>query len=213
MIHGAARAPMDGYCIVTAHKRMRSVFREQPVRRAAEAIVRGMVQANRCLRVRGKKSNKRVTLLPLRIPLSPAKQGIMALSGNRDVKAKALAIPFLMIAVLVTFVEIMAKWGITAAVSFWVVLTLAMWAWAFAQIRRGRHEIRGEIERSGYKVVKMNHRYLRLGPFSIWNTSRSQLVYRVVVREESTGRERIVWARWGRQMYWDPDTLELKWQE
>src|SRR5262249_51163926 len=98
-------------------------------------------------------------------------------------------------------------------VSFWVVLILAMWAWGLAQIRRGRGEIRGEIERSGYEVVKMNHRYLRLGPFCMWNSSRSQLVYRVIAREESTRREGIVWARWGRRWYWDPDTLELKWQE
>jgi len=88
---------------------------------------------------------------------------------------------------------------------------IARMGWTVEQRRRARREIRGEIERGGGKVVEMNYRYLQLGPFSIWDTSRSQLVYRLVVHEPS-GRERIVWARWGRRWFWNSETLELKWE-
>lgn len=72
--------------------------------------------------------------------------------------------------------------------------------------------MRGEIERVGGKVLKMSYRHLRLDPFSLWNSSRTQHVYRVVVQEAS-GRECIAWARWGHRWYWNRDKLEVKWQE
>lgn len=117
-----------------------------------------------------------------------------------------------MLAVLVAFVAIFTRWGLAAAIVFWSLLMLGLVTWSLNQQRRARREIRSQIARSGYKVLKMNYRHLRLGPFSLWNSSRSQLVYRVVV-QEATGRERVVWARWGRKWFWNPDALELKWEE
>jgi uncharacterized protein (DUF58 family) len=133
----------------------------------------------------------------------------MALSGSKNVTV--LAMPVFMIAALIGFIAIFGKWGIAPAMTFWFLFVAALWVWSFMQLRRARREIRGQIELSGGKVIKMNYRYFRIGPFSIWNKSRSQIVYRVVV-QEATGRERIVWAQWGRRWFWDPDTLELKWE-
>lgn len=135
------------------------------------------------------------------------------LSSAKDVEVWALlVIPAIAIASLLAFIAIFAKWGIVVAVTFWFVLMAALIGWSQKQLRRAQREIRSQIERSGCKVMKMNHRYVRLGAFSMWNTSRSQLVYRVVVREIE-GRERIVWARWGRRWFWNTDRLELRWQD
>jgi len=125
---------------------------------------------------------------------------------------KAVAIPLALITVLVGFILIFSKWGIAAASGFWVVFMTALFIWSLGQFRRARREIRDAIEQGGSTPIQMRYRHLRLGPFSLWDTSRSQHVYRVVVRE-ATGRERIVWARWGRRWYWNQDTLELKWEE
>jgi hypothetical protein len=133
------------------------------------------------------------------------------LTRSRHVDVQALA-PLVMIAALVLFVAIFTKWGIAAAIVFWSLLMIGLVVWSVGQLRRARREIRGEIEQSGCKVTKMNYRHLRLGPFSLLDSSRSQLVYRVVV-QEATGRERIVWARWGRRWFWNPDALELKWED
>lgn len=115
------------------------------------------------------------------------------------------------IAALTGFIVIFTKWGLTAAFSFWCACILVMVTLAFQLGGRARREIRIEIERTGYTVVKMKYRYLRLGLFSLWNSSRTQYVYRVLVRD-TTGREHIVWAQWGRRWYWDQDTLELRWE-
>lgn len=119
--------------------------------------------------------------------------------------------PLLPVAALIAFIVIVAKWGIAAGVGFWFLIIVATLLWGMQQGRRARQEIRDEIERSGCKVVKMNDRYLRLGPFSLWNSSRTQHVYRVLV-QEPTGYERVVWARWGRRWYWNQDKLELRWE-
>lgn len=125
--------------------------------------------------------------------------------------SKAIAILCVPVIALVAFVTVFAKWGIAAAVGFWVVIVIAMVAWSLQQGWRARREIRGEIERAGDKVVRIDYRYLRLGPYSLWDTSRSQHVYRVAV-QQATGHERIVWARWGRRWLFDPDALELTWE-
>jgi hypothetical protein len=124
----------------------------------------------------------------------------------------ALWMPLALIAVLVGLIAIVTKWGIAAAIGFWVLLMVALLIWALGQFRRARREIRRAIEQAGSTPIQMRYRHVRLGPFSLWDTSRSQHVYRVVVRE-ATGRERIVWARWGRRWFWNQDTLELKWED
>ena len=132
---------------------------------------------------------------------------------GKDVDLKAVAMPVVPIAAIIVCIAVLVKWGLAAGVGFWFLFVAAVLLWGVEQRSRARQEIRGEIERTGGKVVKMNYRHLWLGPFfSIWNSSRTQHVYRVVVHEP-TGRERIAWARWGRRWYWNPDTLELKWEE
>ncbi|HTT24836.1 MAG TPA: hypothetical protein VMG82_38330 [Candidatus Sulfotelmatobacter sp.] len=131
--------------------------------------------------------------------------------AGKDVDMKALAVPLVMITALVGFIAVFTKWGIAVAVGFWSVLVIALLLWSWGQFRRARREIRSEVERSGCKVVRMKYRHLRLGPFSMLDTSRSQLVYRVVARD-GTGRERVVWARRGRKWFWNPDALELRWE-
>jgi hypothetical protein len=136
----------------------------------------------------------------------------MPLSAAKNVDLKAVAMPVVPLAAVVVCIAIMVKWGLAAGIVLWFLFVAAILLWGMQQRSRARQEIRDEIERGGGKVLKMNYRHLRLGPFSLWNSSRTQHVYRVIVQEAS-GRERIAWVRWGRRWYWDPDTLELKWQD
>lgn len=136
----------------------------------------------------------------------------MLLTGARNVDTKAIAMPVVPLAAIILCIAIMVKWGLAAGVIFWFLFVAAILLWGLEQRSLARQEIRSQIERAGCKVVKMSYRYFRLGPFSHWNTSRSQHVYRMVV-QEATGRERIVWARFGRRWYWNPDSLEVKWQD
>jgi hypothetical protein len=81
--------------------------------------------------------------------------------------------------------------------------------WGVARLRRGRSAVRAALERDGYEIVRIDHRVVRQGP--LWpTTTRSQNVYRVVVRDAS-GRERTVWARWGKTWLLARDTVELRW--
>jgi len=132
--------------------------------------------------------------------------------ANKDVDLKALATPFVLVTVLFAAVLITARWGLGAEVSCWVLFVIGLQMWGLQMRRRARRQIRTEIERCGCKVIKMESRAFNLGPFSMWSTSRTQHVLRMVVQEPSR-RERIVWARWGRRWFWNPATLELKWQE
>ncbi len=134
----------------------------------------------------------------------------MALSGSKNVTV--LLMPVFMIAGLLVFLVIFTKWGVAAGVVFWFAFVFALQLWAWDQGRRARHEIRSQIERSGCRVIKMKYRFFRIGPFSLLNSSRSQHHYRVLV-QDATGRERIVWAQWGRRWLWDHDTLELRWEQ
>lgn len=134
------------------------------------------------------------------------------LSAGRKSNVTAWAIPLIPIAAVAGFLTVFARWGLIAAVSFWIVMMTALVAWSVGQRRRARQEIREEIETFGGRVMEMDYRHLRLGPFSLMDSSRSQIVYRVVV-QEATGRERIVWARWGRKWFWNADQLELRWQD
>ena len=88
---------------------------------------------------------------------------------------------------------------------------VAMVAWGVVRLRRGRAAIRASLERAGYRVVSMQHRIIRQGPL-FWTTTRSQVVYRVVV-SDADGRQRTGWARWGRRWLPNPDTLDLCWDE
>ena len=136
----------------------------------------------------------------------------MPIEQSKNVDPKSLATPFVLVGALFVAVLYVAKWGLRAEMACWVVFVLGLQVWALAERRRLRRQIRSQIERMGCKVIKMESRALSLGPFSMWNTSRTQDVLRIVV-EEPSGRERIVWARWGRRWFWNPAMLELKWQE
>lgn len=136
----------------------------------------------------------------------------MPLNTARNVDTKAVAMPLVPIAAIIVCIAIATKWGLAVGVVFWFLFVTAVLLWGLDQRKRARREIRDQIEQAGCKVVKMSYRYFRLGPFSHWNTSRTQHVYRMVV-QEPTRRERIVWARFGRRWYWNPDSLELKWQD
>ncbi|GEM_PF-3898422 len=135
----------------------------------------------------------------------------MPLNQSQNVDPKAL-VPFVLVAVLFMSILYVARWGLRAELINWTLFVIGLQSWAFAERRRVRREVRSQIERSGCKVIKMESRAFRLGPFSMWNTSRTQHVLRMVVQEPSR-RERIVWARWGRRWFWNPGTLELKWQD
>ena len=136
----------------------------------------------------------------------------MPQDGNKAIDRKALAIPFALVGVLFAGVLITARWGLAAEITWWVLFVIGLQAWGLQQVRKARRKIRAEIESCGVTIVEMKSRSFRLGPFSMLNTSRTQSVYRVVVRE-STGRERLVWARSGRKWFWNPPTVDLKWEE
>src|SRR5690349_12927514 len=68
--------------------------------------------------------------------------------------------------------------------------------WGVVRLVRARSSVRESLEREGYTVLRMQRRIVRQGRF-LWTTARSQVVYRVLVRDRS-GRDRTVWARWGR---------------
>ena len=67
-----------------------------------------------------------------------------------------------------------------------------------------------DAQLTGTEVVRIQRRVVRQGPL-FWTTSRSQSVYHVVARDAS-GRERAVWARWGRSWLFAPDLIELRWE-
>jgi hypothetical protein len=136
----------------------------------------------------------------------------MDLNREKNVDPRAIALVLVVPAALVVAISIFTKWGIAAAFFFWFLFCIGLMVWARQQRKRAKSEIRSHIEKGGFKVIKMNSRFFRIGPFSLLNSSRTQHVYRVVVRE-ATGRERIVWAQWGRRWFWNPITLELKWQD
>lgn len=92
-----------------------------------------------------------------------------------------------------------------------VTMIFALYAWGLVRLRRARAAIRAELARSGYDIVEMQHRIVRLGPL-FWTTTRSQVVYRIVVRD-AAGRRRAGWTRWGRTWLMKPDTLELRWDD
>jgi hypothetical protein len=118
----------------------------------------------------------------------------------------------------VLFIALIGVMAVAAARGSFIVLTIA-WLGAVAlmvggsvmRLRRSRVIVGAALERAGYEILKMNYRYLRLGPFfSLWNTSRMQDVYRVFVRERSSGFEGTVWARWGRTFFTAPEKLEFR---
>ena len=106
---------------------------------------------------------------------------------------------------------VIARWDIFAAIVvawFGAIVYLAIWN--MRRRRYAREEIQVVLRQAGYEVVQMNYRYWRTGPFSIWDTSRLQFVFRVLVRQ--AGQEKTVWARWGRPWFFNSDRLDLNWE-
>jgi len=108
-------------------------------------------------------------------------------------------------------VAAVARWDIfVAIVVAWFGAIVYLAIWNVRRRRYAREEIQAALQQAGYEVVRMNYRYWRTGPFSIWNTSRLQFVFRVLVRQ--VGQEQTVWARWGRSWFFDSDRLDLNWE-
>jgi hypothetical protein len=93
----------------------------------------------------------------------------------------------------------------------WIALIAVTIAWGITRRLRAPAAVRSALEKAGYRVLKMQHRRLRTGPYS-GETSRSHFVFRVFV-SDANGVERCVWARWGRKWLKPPDTLEFKWDD
>ena len=88
---------------------------------------------------------------------------------------------------------------------------LALIGWGMFRLGRSRGEVQAALERNGYEVLQMERRIVRQGMFW-WTTTPAQIVFRVLVLEPN-GRQRTVWARWGRRWLPEPDTLELQWDQ
>src|SRR5579864_4680469 len=126
----------------------------------------------------------------------------MPVERKNNVDLKALVTSFVLVVALFTAALITARWGLAEEITCWVLFVIGLQVWGLQERRKARRQVRAEIERYRGKIIEMKSRFFKLGPFSIWNNSRTQSVYRVVVRE-TTGRERVVWARWGRQWFWN----------
>ena len=114
----------------------------------------------------------------------------------------------LAVAILVAAAAIgVARVAVAALLAAW----LGLLAWGMLRMRKSRVIVRAALEKAGYDVLELQYRHLRLGPFfSLWETSRGQAVYRVALRERSTGLDATVWARWGRPWPLAPDRLEFR---
>jgi hypothetical protein len=88
-------------------------------------------------------------------------------------------------------------------------MLVAIVLWGLVRLHHAREAIRTMLERDGYRVVSMRRQLFRQGPL-FWTTTPSQVVYCVVVGE-SGGRQRTVWARWGRRWLPAPDSVDLQW--
>lgn len=97
-------------------------------------------------------------------------------------------------------------------VSLAVVVGVPLLALSLIRIRRAGDRVRASLQKAGYDIVQIRYRFLRWGPYAWTTNQRSQIVYRVVVRDQG-GRERQGWARWGRPWFWMDDKLELKWDD
>jgi hypothetical protein len=93
-----------------------------------------------------------------------------------------------------------------------VVLGVPLLAVTVIRIRRASEHVRASLQQAGYEVVQLQYRFLRWGPYSWTTNQRSQVVYRVVVRD-LVGRERHGWARSGRPWFWMNDKLEFQWDD
>jgi len=98
----------------------------------------------------------------------------------------------------------------------WIVLAVicspiaALFAWGVVRARHGRAAVFNAVGRSGREIVRLEQRFVRLGPF--FPPRRSDLVYRITAKEPS-GRARTGWARWSRRWPFSRDTLDVRWDE
>lgn len=60
-------------------------------------------------------------------------------------------------------------------------------------------------------IVEVEERYYRTGPFKWWTMSRSQILYRVIVRD-SDGKELLAWVRCG-AWFIGGKQIEVRWTE
>jgi hypothetical protein len=99
---------------------------------------------------------------------------------------------------------------VAIVVGVWLIVVVVAVMYSRSRLQRARAAIRAALEQAGYDVLQMEYRHFRLGLFSLWNTSRSQDVYRVMVRDRSTGEQLTVWARYGRSWLASPVKLEFR---
>ena len=99
---------------------------------------------------------------------------------------------------------------IVAGVLVWLALVVAFLWYAISRIRRSEAIVRSALEQAGYEALRIQYRYLSLGPFSLWDTSRTHDVFRVRVRDRANAAQTTVWARYGRTWYTSPTKLEFR---
>jgi hypothetical protein len=117
-----------------------------------------------------------------------------------------------LVAVGVVLIAVGALWGLLVAVAVaWLGLLVAVYVRTILRFRRARAEIRATLEQAGYQVMRMSHRYLRLGPFSVWNTSRSQFVFHSRCGRRLAGNARH--GPVGDELGSQAPTLELTWEK
>jgi hypothetical protein len=115
-----------------------------------------------------------------------------------------------LIAAAILFVAI-ARWNLLVAWGFTVLaIYISGVVWRIRRQRRAEREIRAALQQAGYEILQMKHRYWRTGPFSTWITTSHNFVFRILVRQSGSA-QRIVWAKWGRHWFGEPDRLELTW--
>jgi hypothetical protein len=99
--------------------------------------------------------------------------------------------PILLFAVLVI--------GVVVLIQFWCT-------------SRARQMVETWARNNGFRILSCRYHWIRRGPF-FWNSSKSQMVYRVTVRTPE-GKSRSGWVRCG--SYWGGvfvERVEVRWED
>jgi hypothetical protein len=103
------------------------------------------------------------------------------------------------------------------AAAFFVALAVPFLAvWVPVRAMRGRARLRRVVEAQGYRVRRMELRWLTRGPFATMRPAGlkySDWLYRVVAEDRET-TPRVAWIRWRPGRPWQPDDhWELQWDD
>jgi hypothetical protein len=87
---------------------------------------------------------------------------------------------------------------------------IALVWWEIGRQMRAPAEVRAALEQSGYRVLSLERRYFRLGPY-FFRHSRAHVVFLARVADPATGQPRDLWVRWGRWWPLQADSVDLEW--